>query len=189
MEQTTLDSLALERLLSLAQELGVSFPVLEEDDLSSLKVARCNQAHVNMQHGPGWLPVQGSWRMRRSLCRGSRSGPVRRSSKVHARGKSRGDNPRGPLPAWRSMIASFKCGQPGHIVRGCRNSTGSPSSPSTSSAPPTSVSSAPQASHDASDTRPQMSHHASPLLSAFGSHIVIPHHVTRIMLWRLGCPQ
>ncbi|CAM9681838.1 unnamed protein product [Lampetra planeri] len=39
---------ALERLLSLAQELGVSLPVMEEDDLSSLKVARCIQDHVDL---------------------------------------------------------------------------------------------------------------------------------------------
>ncbi|CAN0241593.1 unnamed protein product [Lampetra planeri] len=51
-EQTALDSLVLERLLSLAQKLGIFRPATEEDDLSSLKVARCIQVHVNLQRWP-----------------------------------------------------------------------------------------------------------------------------------------
>ncbi|CAN0301528.1 unnamed protein product [Lampetra planeri] len=52
MEQMALDSLSLERLLSLAQEMSVSLPATKEDDLKSLKVARCIQAHFNLQQGP-----------------------------------------------------------------------------------------------------------------------------------------
>ncbi|CAM9350495.1 unnamed protein product [Lampetra planeri] len=53
MEQTALDSLTLKRLLSLAQELGIFLPAMEEDDLSSLKVDRCIQTHVSLQRWPG----------------------------------------------------------------------------------------------------------------------------------------
>ncbi|CAN0421801.1 unnamed protein product [Lampetra planeri] len=53
MKQTALDSLALQRLLSLAQELGIALPITEEDHLWSLKVAWCIQVHVNLQ----WWPV------------------------------------------------------------------------------------------------------------------------------------
>ncbi|CAN0202662.1 unnamed protein product [Lampetra planeri] len=53
MEQTVLDSLVLERLLSLAQEMSVSLAATEEDDLTSLKVARSIQAHFNLQRWPG----------------------------------------------------------------------------------------------------------------------------------------
>ncbi|CAN0138890.1 unnamed protein product [Lampetra fluviatilis] len=40
MEQAGLDSVVLERMLALARELNVALPAMEEDDLSSLKVAR-----------------------------------------------------------------------------------------------------------------------------------------------------
>ncbi|CAM9364252.1 unnamed protein product [Lampetra planeri] len=40
MDWTALDSLAVERLLSLAQELGVVLTTTEDDELTSLKVAR-----------------------------------------------------------------------------------------------------------------------------------------------------
>ncbi|CAN0090048.1 unnamed protein product [Lampetra planeri] len=53
MEQRALDSLALERLLSLAEEMGVSLAATEEDELTSLKVAQCIQAHFNLQRWPG----------------------------------------------------------------------------------------------------------------------------------------
>ncbi|CAN0416961.1 unnamed protein product [Lampetra fluviatilis] len=59
MEQTLLDSLALERLLSLAQELGIFLPITKEDDLLSLKVARCIQAHVSLQWWPRMAACMG----------------------------------------------------------------------------------------------------------------------------------
>ncbi|CAM9283398.1 unnamed protein product [Lampetra fluviatilis] len=52
MDRVTLDSLALERLLSLAQELGIILAVTEEDDLTSLQVAHGIQAHFNLKEWP-----------------------------------------------------------------------------------------------------------------------------------------
>ncbi|CAN0035699.1 unnamed protein product [Lampetra planeri] len=52
MDRVALDSLVLERLLSLPQESSVALSITEEDDLSSLKVARCIQAHLNLQQWP-----------------------------------------------------------------------------------------------------------------------------------------
>ncbi|CAN0032244.1 unnamed protein product [Lampetra planeri] len=49
MEQVALKSVVLERLLSLAQEMNVFLPATEEEDLTSLKVVRCIQAHFNLQ--------------------------------------------------------------------------------------------------------------------------------------------
>ncbi|CAN0401107.1 unnamed protein product [Lampetra fluviatilis] len=43
------DSLVLKMMLVLVQELKVVMPATEEDDLSSLQVARCLQAHLNIQ--------------------------------------------------------------------------------------------------------------------------------------------
>ncbi|CAN0395050.1 unnamed protein product [Lampetra planeri] len=49
MDHEGLDSMVLERMLSLAQELNVNLPATEEDDLSSLRVAWCLQAHFNLK--------------------------------------------------------------------------------------------------------------------------------------------
>ncbi|CAN0273018.1 unnamed protein product [Lampetra planeri] len=46
MEQAVLNSLVLERMLSLAQEFNVFLPATEEDDLSSLKGMLCGQGEI-----------------------------------------------------------------------------------------------------------------------------------------------
>ncbi|CAN0178297.1 unnamed protein product [Lampetra planeri] len=45
MDKTALDSLAMEKMLVLAQEMGVMLPIVEEEAQISLWVARCLQAH------------------------------------------------------------------------------------------------------------------------------------------------
>ncbi|CAM9644479.1 unnamed protein product [Lampetra planeri] len=52
MDGAALDSLALERLLSLARELGVVLAIAEEADLTSFKVAQCIQAHLGLRQWP-----------------------------------------------------------------------------------------------------------------------------------------
>ncbi|CAM9380104.1 unnamed protein product [Lampetra planeri] len=114
MEQTVLDSLVLERLLSLAQELGVSFSIMEEDDLSSLKVAHCIQAHVNLQRWPRVAACMAvpedveepAPREPQQACASFAQGP--RGRKVEGRRPEQEQREKGPLPAWRSMIACFK---------------------------------------------------------------------------------
>ncbi|CAN0347494.1 unnamed protein product [Lampetra fluviatilis] len=49
MDQVGRNSLVLEIMLQLAQELQDVMPATEEDDLSSLKVARCLEVHFNTQ--------------------------------------------------------------------------------------------------------------------------------------------
>ncbi|CAM9553343.1 unnamed protein product [Lampetra planeri] len=48
MDGAALDSLTLERLLSLARELSVVLAIAEEADLSSLKAIQCIQAHLGL---------------------------------------------------------------------------------------------------------------------------------------------
>ncbi|CAN0209302.1 unnamed protein product [Lampetra fluviatilis] len=52
MDRVAPDSLALERLLSLASELGVILAITEEVDLSSLKDAQGSQAHLGLCQWP-----------------------------------------------------------------------------------------------------------------------------------------
>ncbi|XP_078465467.1 coiled-coil domain-containing protein 157-like isoform X4 [Lampetra planeri] len=93
--------------------------------------------------------------------------------------RGRGAGGRRPEQRWRAgpsrpqdaaAVACFRCGQQGHIERGCRNALGAfsksslaPSGPSSASAPGT------QASRDASLAQPLPSTHAS-------SRARVPHH-------------
>ncbi|CAN0223551.1 unnamed protein product [Lampetra planeri] len=55
MDQAGYDLLVLEQLLALAHELDVVLPATEEDDLSSLRIARCIQAHIHQKRRAGML--------------------------------------------------------------------------------------------------------------------------------------
>ncbi|CAM9863187.1 unnamed protein product [Lampetra fluviatilis] len=62
MDRAALDSLALERLLSLARELGVVLSIAEEVNLSSLKVAQGIQAHLCLRQWPSMAAGTGDLR-------------------------------------------------------------------------------------------------------------------------------
>ncbi|CAN0203350.1 unnamed protein product [Lampetra planeri] len=49
MEPMGIDSLVLERLLGLAKKLNVALPASEEDDPSSLVIARCIQTQLGLK--------------------------------------------------------------------------------------------------------------------------------------------
>ncbi|CAM9504120.1 unnamed protein product [Lampetra planeri] len=49
MDKDGLDALVLDRMLGLAQELDIVLPASDDDDLTSLRVARCLQAHLNIK--------------------------------------------------------------------------------------------------------------------------------------------
>ncbi|CAN0239040.1 unnamed protein product [Lampetra planeri] len=49
MEAAGIDSLVMDRLLGLAEELNVALPASEEDDPASLVIARCIQSHLGMK--------------------------------------------------------------------------------------------------------------------------------------------
>ncbi|CAN0274059.1 unnamed protein product [Lampetra planeri] len=46
MDQDAVDSLVLQKLLSWARELRVAIPEADDDDFTSLRAARCIQAHL-----------------------------------------------------------------------------------------------------------------------------------------------
>ncbi|CAN0224987.1 unnamed protein product [Lampetra planeri] len=52
LEGAALDSLALERLLSLVRELGIALTIAEETDITSLRVAQNIQAHIALRQSP-----------------------------------------------------------------------------------------------------------------------------------------
>ncbi|CAM9635041.1 unnamed protein product [Lampetra planeri] len=49
MDKDGLDALVLDRMLGLTQDLDVVLPASDEDDLTSMKVARCLQPHLNIK--------------------------------------------------------------------------------------------------------------------------------------------
>ncbi|CAM9426453.1 unnamed protein product [Lampetra fluviatilis] len=74
MDRTALDSLAVEMLLSLAQELRVVLTITEDDELTSLKVARWIQAHKNMQQRPKVAAWTGDAETQGPKCQGGGDG-------------------------------------------------------------------------------------------------------------------
>ncbi|CAM9375612.1 unnamed protein product [Lampetra planeri] len=114
MEQTALDYLALERLLLLAQELGVAFSITAEHDLKSLKENRCIQVHVNLRQWPKVAACMGvpedpegpAPRELERACASFVRGPRGRGVK----GRQPEWRERDPLPAWKSATACFNCG-------------------------------------------------------------------------------
>ncbi|CAM9393159.1 unnamed protein product [Lampetra planeri] len=59
MDQVGQDSLILKKMLLLAQELQVVLPAMEDDGLTSLQVARCLEAHLNICRHSGVVASMG----------------------------------------------------------------------------------------------------------------------------------
>ncbi|CAM9830550.1 unnamed protein product [Lampetra planeri] len=158
MDRVALDSLTLERLLCLARELGVTLAVTEDDDLTSLQVARGIQAHFNLNDRPA---VAASIMEPAADKYGG-------ASFIHGM-EERGAVRRPPVREWRHRLSQspghhyrtcYRCGCAGHIAIDCRRRTGG-FLPHPSSGFNDSSSRDIQASPDASDTRPFLSHHPS----------------------------
>ncbi|CAM9861836.1 unnamed protein product [Lampetra planeri] len=142
MEQTVLDSLALGRLLSLVQEMGVSLPATKEDDLTSLKVARCIEAHFNLQQWPGVAAYTG---FSEDDDKPERQEPVQACALFVRSPRGKVQEMGVSLPATKEDdLTSLKCGLLGHISKGCRADPGSFSSPLPSPTLSTSTSPGPQ---------------------------------------------
>ncbi|CAM9289074.1 unnamed protein product [Lampetra fluviatilis] len=125
MDKEGLDALVLDRMLGLAQELDVALPTTDDDDLTSLRVARSTQTHLIGKRrakvvacaGPAKEELddegepsqafvslnEGGWRKNR---------PGRRDDCDQRTGAS-------SKPA-SSPVVCLKCGNPGHISKGCR---------------------------------------------------------------------
>ncbi|CAM9378180.1 unnamed protein product [Lampetra planeri] len=141
MDKEGLDALVLDRMLGLAQELDVALPTTDDDDLTSLRVARSTQTHLIGKRrakvvacaGPAKEELddegepsqafaslnEGGWRKNR---------PGRRDDCDQRTGAS-------SKPA-SSPVVCLKCGNPGHISKGCRTDPGSTSQAPASSGRP-----------------------------------------------------
>ncbi|CAM9861632.1 unnamed protein product [Lampetra planeri] len=160
-EGAALDSLALERLLSLARELRIALTIAAETHITLLRVAQNIQANLALRQSPGvaacaGVPVpvgaeapQGE-DVLPALAVGDRRGGGAGGRQPEQQWQARAPRSQGSAPA-----ACFRCGQQGHIALGCHNgprvfNKDSSSSPGSTSASAT----GPKASHDASITRP-----------------------------------
>ncbi|CAM9886419.1 unnamed protein product [Lampetra planeri] len=127
MDKDVLDTLVLDRMLGLAQELDVVLPASDDDDLTSLRVARCLQAHLNIKRrskvvacaGPAedatvFEGVEAFASLNNSGWRKAEMG--RRDDRDGRTGAS--SSPRS------SSVVCFKCGLLGHISKGCRTDHG-----------------------------------------------------------------
>ncbi|CAM9646586.1 unnamed protein product [Lampetra planeri] len=117
MDHVRRDSLVLERMLMLAQGLKVVMPATGEDDLSSLQVAWCLQAHLDIQQ-----------RATVAACTGPPEG-------------SGAPEDVEPLQACASLdgtkwMTGFRCGLPEHVLMRCHIQRGRPFTMPPSSARP-----------------------------------------------------
>ncbi|CAM9440610.1 unnamed protein product [Lampetra fluviatilis] len=166
MDKEGLDALVLDCMLGLAQELDVALPTTDNDDLTSLRVARSIQTHLIGKRrakvvacaGPAkeesddeGEPSQAFASLNEGGCRKNR--PGRRDDRDQRTGAS-------SRPA-SSPVMCFKCSNPGHISKRCRTDPGSTSRASASSGHLSSGPQGSQASRAAPHTRPSHSHHAS----------------------------
>ncbi|CAM9532526.1 unnamed protein product [Lampetra planeri] len=173
MDRVALDSLTLERLLSLARELGVTLSVAEEDDPTSLQVARGIQAHLNLKDWPAVAASAMEPAVDEQACTSSARGMEGRSGGL--RSSAREWHPRLSQPPGRPYHTCYRCGCPGHIAVDCRRGTGG-FPPHLSSGFNTSSSHKIQVSPTVSDTLPFLSHHPSSIGRAW-THPVESHPV------------
>ncbi|XP_075921161.1 uncharacterized protein LOC116939519 [Petromyzon marinus] len=140
-----LDSLVLEKLLALAQELHIILPATEDSNLSSLQIARCLQAHLHLQRragvaartGPSEAPGAPEDMEDPQVCALVDNGHWRKDEAGRQGGR---DQRRGTFSCPRSsIIICYDCGLPGHIVKGCCAVRGRLSGPTSSSTWPSST--------------------------------------------------
>ncbi|XP_075910768.1 uncharacterized protein LOC142906548 [Petromyzon marinus] len=158
MGQVGWDVLILEKMLPLARDLQVVLPAMVDDDLTSLQVARCLEAHFFIRRRAGMVASTGPATGTR-LLQSAVSRPVAqwKGSEEYHQGVR--DRPRGAFPRpVDGPIVCFKCGLPGHVSKGCRAQQGglSKSTPSADRRP-----FSPQASRGAPHTQPFVSPQAS----------------------------
>ncbi|CAM9642246.1 unnamed protein product [Lampetra planeri] len=130
MEPAGIDSLVLERLLGLAKELNVTLPASEEDDPSSLVIARCIQTHLGLKRHKGLVtcaaPASGREELEEDepapLCAAVDGGAGRRCDMASGGGCG---CPRGAFPyPGSSRAVCYNCGLPEHVASGTRDARG-----------------------------------------------------------------
>ncbi|CAN0368523.1 unnamed protein product [Lampetra planeri] len=147
--------------------MDVFLPASEDDELTSLKVVRCLQAHGNLRRRVGVVACTGQPgeieakqgeelpAVCAALAESQRTGT---STGWRQEQRRRGT---APASSWRKPISCFNCGLPGHIAAGCRTEPGQLVAPLSSSTPPTSAPLSLKASHGAPNTRSSLSPQAS----------------------------
>nr|XP_032814116.1 uncharacterized protein LOC116944544 isoform X1 [Petromyzon marinus] len=163
LEGMGLDSLALDRLLALAAELGIMLSIPEEAQITSLTVAQNMQAHLALRR-PAVVVACAGVPLLAALDAGVAAqgeGTLAAVAAFDRRGGGTAD--RRPERRWRAgpprpqgtgQVTCFRCGQQGHFERGCNNAPGAfvRASPSATGSLTTGPS-RPQVSCDASITR------------------------------------
>ncbi|XP_032819474.1 uncharacterized protein LOC116947623 [Petromyzon marinus] len=164
MDRAALDSLALERRLTVAKELGNVLSVTADDNLSSLQVAKNIPVHLGLREEPAatvCTMVEGD-----SMASDSSTGYATRSSSPRHAEMRGGRSPvgwpprRGPLRGYASH-GCYYCGRTGHITSNCQLHVGDPPGAPATYGVNFSSSRGPQAFHDTSCTWPFHSHHSS----------------------------
>ncbi|CAM9175961.1 unnamed protein product [Lampetra planeri] len=163
-----LDSMALGKLLDLARELGIALSINNDRQITSLAVAENIQAHLSLRQRPqmaasaGVSAPDGGATSQGVDTLAALAMPDHRGRGAGGRRPEQRGRPGPSRPQEADTVACFRCGQRGHIERGCRNAPGAfgkgtPPSPrhSLASGP------GPKASRDASSAQPLPSPHAS----------------------------
>ncbi|CAM9966760.1 unnamed protein product [Lampetra planeri] len=110
----------MERLLTVVKELGVVLSIADDDDLSSLQVAKNIQAHLGLREEPAMIAC--TMVERDSMASDSSTGYATGSSSPRRAEMRGGRSPvgwpprRGPPRGYASR-GCYNCGRTGHIAR------------------------------------------------------------------------
>ncbi|XP_061427148.1 uncharacterized protein LOC133354372 [Lethenteron reissneri] len=119
-----LDSMALGKLLDLARELGIALSINNDRQITSLAVAENIQAHLSLRQRPQMAACAGILAPDGGDTLAALAMPDRRGRGTGDRRPEQRGRPGPSRPQEADTVACFRCGQRGHIERGCRNAPG-----------------------------------------------------------------
>ncbi|XP_061438043.1 uncharacterized protein LOC133363050 [Lethenteron reissneri] len=119
-----LDSMALGKLLDLARELGIALSINNDRQITSLAVAENIQAHLSLRQRPQMAACAGILAPDGGDTLAALAMPDRRGRGTGGRRPEQRGRPGPSRPQEADTVACFRCGQRGHIERGCRNAPG-----------------------------------------------------------------
>ncbi|XP_078476717.1 uncharacterized protein LOC144737738 [Lampetra planeri] len=158
MDEDAVESLVLQKLMSLARQLRVAMPTADDDDFTSLRAARCIQAHLHCDEDTTIAACAGP---PDAQAYDVYSGPHQAFTATQNRGssnwRSQRDHHQRDRPISRqdgASIVCHNCGLRGHVASGCRVPRCRTSGPPAPWPPPYPRHT--QASHDTSHSRPPL---------------------------------